>query len=134
VDTGVTYNPSTDAFSATGFMSGVFSDRVVTLGNIGAALTLNASQGTVYTATLNQSGTLTLGSPNAASSRATSFTLILTNGAGGPYTLTLAGGTFKYSDGAISRTTTDGAVDIWFFFTPDGGTTYYVSIPIKNAS
>jgi hypothetical protein len=134
VDTGVTYNPSTDAFSATGFMSGVFSDRVVTLGNIGAALTLNASQGTVYTATLNQSGTLTLGSPNAASSRATSFTLILTNGSGGPYTLTLAGGTFKYSDGTISRTTTAGAIDIWFFFTPDGGTTYYVSIPIKNAS
>jgi hypothetical protein len=134
VDTGVTYNPSTDAFSATGFMSGVFSDRVVTLGNIGAALTLNASQGTVYTATLNQSGTLTLGSPNAASSRATSFTLILTNGSGGPYTLTLSGGTFKYSDGTISRTTTAGAIDIWFFFTPDGGTTYYVSIPIKNAS
>ena len=116
------------------WMSGVFSDRVVALGNIGASLTLNASQGTVYTATLNQSGTLTLGTANATSSRATSFTLVLTNGAGGPFTLTLSGGTFRYSDGTISRTTTAGAIDIWFFFTIDGGTNWYVSIPIKNAT
>jgi hypothetical protein len=116
------------------FMSGVFSDRVVALGNLGSATTLNASQGTVYTATLDQSSTLTLGTTNATANRATSFTLILTNGAGGPFTLTLAGGTFKYSDGTISRTTTDAAVDVWFFFTPDGGTTFFVSIPIKNAT
>ena len=116
------------------FMSGVFSDRVVALGNLGAATTLNASQGTVYTATLDQSSTLTLGTTNGTANRATSFTLILTNGAGGPFTLTLAGGTFKYSDGTISRTTTDAAVDVWFFFTPDGGTTFFVSIPIKNAT
>jgi hypothetical protein len=116
------------------WLSGVFSDRVVALGNIGASLTLNASQGTVYTATLNQSGTLTLGTANATASRATSFTLVLTNGAGGPFTLTLAGGTFRYSDGTISRTTTAGAIDIWFFFTTDGGSNYFVSIPIKNAT
>jgi hypothetical protein len=116
------------------FMSGVFSDRVVALGNLGAATTLNASQGTVYTATLDQSSTLTLGTTNGTANRATSFTLILTNGAGGPFTLTLAGGTFKYSDGTIDRTTTDAAVDVWFFFTPDGGTTFFVSIPIKNAT
>ena len=118
----------------TKFMAGVFSDRVVALGNLGSATTLNASQGTVYTATLDQSSTLTLGTTNATANRATSFTLILTNGAGGSFTLTLAGGTFKYSDGTISRTTTDAAVDVWFFFTPDGGTTFFVSIPIKNAT
>jgi hypothetical protein len=67
----------------TKFMAGVFSDRVVALGNLGAATTLNASQGTVYTATLDQSSTLTLGTTNATANRATSFTLILTNGAGG---------------------------------------------------
>ena len=116
------------------WMSGVFSDRVVAIGNIGAATTLNASQGTVYTATLNQSGILTLGTANATSSRATSFTLVLTNGAGGPFTLTLAGGTFRYSDGTISRTTTAGAIDVWFFFSTDGGSNWFVSIPIKNAT
>ena len=116
------------------FMSGVFSDRVVALGNLGSATTLNASQGTVYTATLDQSSTLTLGTTNGTANRATSFTLILTNGTGGPFTLTLAGGTFKYSDGTIDRTTTAAAVDVWFFFTPDGGTTFFVSIPIKNAT
>lgn len=116
------------------FMSGVFSDRVVALGNLGSATTLNASQGTVYTATLDQSSTLTLGTTNGTANRATSFTLILTNGAGGPFTLTLAGGTFKYSDGTIDRTTTAAAVDVWFFFSPDGGTTFFVSIPIKNAT
>jgi len=109
-----------------------YADTVVALGNTGAAINLDVTGGNVFTATLNQSSTITLRYPVATG--ASSFTLILTNGAGGPYTLTLAGGTFKYSDGAISRTTTDGAVDIWFFFTPDGGTTYYVSIPIKNAS
>jgi hypothetical protein len=116
------------------FMAGVFSDRVVALGNLGAATTLNASQGTVYTATLDQSSTLTLGTANATANRATSFTLVLTNGSGGPFTLTLAGGTFKYPNGSVSRTTADGAIDIWFFFTPDGGTTYYVTIPMKNLS
>jgi hypothetical protein len=134
-DGSLTLTPDgTGEVVTTKFMAGVFSDRVVALGNLGAATTLNASQGTVYTATLDQSSTLTLGTTNATANRATSFTLILTNGAGGPFTLTLAGGTFKYSDGTISRTTTDAAVDVWFFFTPDGGTTFFVSIPIKNAT
>jgi hypothetical protein len=45
-----------------------------------------------------------------------------------------AGGSFKFPGGAasLSRTTTANAIDIWFFFTPDGGTTYYGSIPMKN--
>lgn len=116
------------------WMAGVFSDRVVTVGNLGASYSLNASQGTVYTATLDQSSTLTLGTANATANRATSFTMVLTNGAGGPFTLTLAGGTFRYADGSLSRTTTDGAIDVWFFFTTDGGSNWYVSIPIKNAT
>jgi hypothetical protein len=60
--------------------------------------------------------------------------LVLTRGTGGPFTLTLAGGTFLAADGALSPTTTDSTTDIWFFFTVDGGSNWYVSIPIKNAS
>jgi len=34
----------------------------------------------------------------------------------------------------VTRTTTANAVDIWFFFSPNGGTTWYVSIPMANLS
>jgi len=116
------------------FMSGVFSDKLSAIGNLGATNTLTASNGTVFTATLDQSCTLTVSGSNATANRATSFTLVLTRGTGGPFTLTLAGGTFLAADGALSPTTTDSTTDIWFFFTVDGGSNWYVSIPIKNAS
>ena len=118
----------------TKWMSGVFSDKLTAKGNLGATSTLTASNGTVFTATLDQSCTLTVSGSNATANRATSFTLVLTRGAGGPFTLTLAGGTFLAADGALSPTTTDSTTDIWFFFTVDGGSNWYVSIPIKNAS
>ena len=118
----------------TKFMSGVFSDKLSAIGNLGATNTLTASNGTVFTATLDQSCTLTINGSNQVSNRASSFTLVLTRGTGGPFTLTLAGGTFLAADGALSPTTTDSTTDIWFFFTVDGGSNWYVSIPIKNAS
>ena len=118
----------------TKFMSGVFSDKLSAIGNLGATNTLTASNGTVFTATLDQSCTLTISGSNQTASRASSFTLILTRGTGGPFTLTLAGGTFLAADGALSPTTPDSTTDIWFFFTVDGGSNWYVSIPIKNAS
>jgi hypothetical protein len=117
----------------TKFMSGIFSDKLSALGNLGATATLTNSNGTVFTATLDQSCTLTVSGSNQVASRSSSFTLILTRGAGGPFTLTLAGGTFYAADGALSPTNTDGSIDIWFFFTIDGGSNWYVSIPIKNA-
>jgi hypothetical protein len=117
----------------TKFMSGVFSDKLSAIGNLGATNTLTNSNGTVFTATLDQSCTLTVSGSNQVASRSSSFTLILTRGAGGPFTLTLAGGTFYAADGALSPTNTDGSIDIWFFFTIDGGSNWYVSIPIKNA-
>jgi hypothetical protein len=58
----------------------------------------------------------------------------LTNDATPGRTVAFAGGTFKYPGGTVTRTTTAGAIDIWFFFTPDGGTTYYASIPMANLS
>jgi hypothetical protein len=109
-----------------------YADTVVALGNTGAAINLDVTGGGVFTATLDQSSTITLRYPVATGS--SSFTLILTNGAGGPFTVAWAGGTFKFPGGAasLSRTTTASAIDVWFFFTPDGGTTYYGSIPMKN--
>jgi hypothetical protein len=109
-----------------------YADTVTALGNTGVAINLDVTSGNVFTATLNQSSTITFRYPVATGS--SSFTLILTNGAGGPFTVAWAGGTIKFPGGAasLSRTTTAGAIDIWFFFTPDGGTTWYGSIPMKN--
>jgi len=109
-----------------------YADTVTALGNTGAAKNLDVTSGNVFTATLDQSSTITLRYPVATGS--SSFTLILTNGAGGPFTVSWAGGTFKFPGGAasLSRTTAANAIDVWFFFTPDGGTTWYGTIPMKN--
>lgn len=118
----------------TGFFDGVFSDKVVAIGNTGTAQTLDVSQGNVFTATLTGNCTFTLSGANAASSRASSFTLVLTNDGTAGRTVAFAGGTFRYPGGSVTRTTTANAVDVWFFFTPNNGTTWYVSIPMANLS
>ena len=105
-------------------------ESVVAIGNTGTAATINLSQGTVFTATLNGNATLTIANPGTVSS----FTLILTKDATPGRTVAYSGGTVKLPGGTVTRTTTANSVDVWFFFTPDGGTTYYASIPMANLS
>jgi hypothetical protein len=109
-----------------------YADTVVALGNTGTAINLDVVSGGVFTATLTGNATITLRYP--VSSGASSFTLILTNDATAGRTVAWAGGSFKFPGGAasLSRTTTANAIDIWVFFTPDGGTTYYGNIAMKN--
>lgn len=109
-----------------------YADTVVALGNTGTAINLDVTGGNVFTATLTGNATITLRYPVATGS--SSFTLILTNDGTAGRTVAWAGGTFKFPGGAasLSRTTTANAIDVWFFFTPDGGTTWYGSIPMKN--
>jgi hypothetical protein len=121
-------------YDSSSFFSGAFSDEVNALGNTGTAKTINCSTGNVVTATLTGNCTFTLATPNSTASRATSFTLVLTNDATASRTVAFAGGTFKYPGGSVTRTTTANATDIWFFFSPDNGTTWYVTIPMKNLS
>lgn len=109
-----------------------YADTVTALGNTGTAINLDVTSGGVFTATLNGNATITLRYPVATG--ASSFILILTNDATAGRTVAFAGGTFRYPGGSVTRTTTANAVDIWFFFTPDGGTTYYASIPMANLS
>jgi hypothetical protein len=116
------------------FFAGAFSDEVTALGNTGAAVTINCNNGNVFTATLTGNATITLATPNSTANRATSFTLILTNDATASRTVALAGGTFKYPGGSVTRTTDANATDIWFFFSPDNGTTWYVTIPMANVT
>jgi hypothetical protein len=109
-----------------------YADTVTALGNTGTAINLDVTSGNVFTATLNGNATITLRYP--VSSGSSSFTLILTNDATPGRTVAWAGGTFLFPGGAasLSRTTTANAVDVWFFFTPNGGTTWYGTIPMKN--
>ena len=107
-------------------------ETVVAIGNTGTAANINLSLGTVFTATLNGNATLTVTNSGTVSS----FVLILTNDATPSRTVAFAasGGSFKYPGGAatLSRTTTAAGVDVWVFFTPDSGTTWYGNIAMKN--
>ena len=115
------------------FMRGTFSDKVTAIGNTSTAATVDLSLGTVFTATLTGNCTFTFSNPNGVATTASSFTLILTNDAT-PSRSIVWPGSVEFSDGTPpARTETANATDIWFFFTPDGGSTYYGSIPIKNA-
>jgi hypothetical protein len=109
-----------------------YADTVVALGNTGSAINLDVVSGGVFTATLTGSATITLRYP--VSSGASSFILILTNDGTAGRSVSFAGGTFRYPGGSVTRTTTANATDIWFFMTPNGGTTYYASIPMANLS
>ena len=116
------------------FFSGAFSDGVTALGNTGTVKTIDCDDGNVFTATLTDNCTFTLASANSTSNRATSFTLVLTNDGTAGRTVAFAGGTFYYPGGSVERTTDANAVDIWFFFSPDNGTNWYVSIPMAGLS
>jgi len=109
-----------------------YADTVVALGNTGTAINLDVVSGGVFTATLNGNATITLRYPVATG--ASAFTLILTNDATPSRTLAFAGGTFNYPGGAITRTEDANAVDVWVFFTPDGGTNWYANIAMKDVS
>lgn len=116
------------------FLTGVFSDKVSALGNTGSAKTLDASTAQVFTATLTDNVTFTLSGENAISNRASSFILILTNDGTASRTVAFAGGTVEFPGGSVSRSTGANETDIWFFMSPDNGTTWYVTIPMKNMS
>jgi hypothetical protein len=109
-----------------------YADTVTALGNTGTAINLDVTSGGVFTATLTGNATITLRYPVATGS--SSFTLILTNDGTAGRTVAWAGGSFVFPGGAasLSRTTTANAVDVWVFFTPNGGTTWYGNIAMKD--
>jgi len=109
-----------------------YADTVTALGNTGTAINLDVTSGNVFTATLTGNAVITLRYPIATGS--SSFTLVLTNDGTAGRTVSWAGGSFLWPGGAaaLSRTTAANAVDVWFFFTNNGGTTWYGAIPMKN--
>lgn len=109
-----------------------YADTVTALGNTGTAINIDITAGAVFTATLTGNCTFTLRYPIATG--ASSFTLILTNDGTAGRSVAWAGGSFLFPGGAasLSRTTTANGIDVWVFFTPNGGTTYYGNIAMTN--
>ena len=107
------------------------AETLVSVGNSGTAATIDLSAGTVFTVTLNGNATLTITNTTGAAA----FTVILTNDGTPGRTVAWAasGGSFNFPGGAaaLARTTTASGVDIWVFFSPNGGTTWYGNIAMK---
>ena len=108
------------------------AETLVAVGNSGTAATLNLASGTVFTVTLNGNATLTITNATGVSA----FTVILTNdgSAGRTVAWAYSGGTFRFPGGAaaLTRSTGANAVDVWTFFSPDAGTSWYGNHTMKN--
>ena len=98
--------------------------------NSGTSYALNVASYDTFVLTMNGNCTIsTTGTPSAY----TTFTLVAKQDATGGRTITWPA-SFKFNGGvAPPQTTTANAVDVWSIFTYDGGTTYIVSLAVKDA-
>jgi hypothetical protein len=100
------------------------------IGNTGSATTLNLANGNVFTATLTDNCTFTF--TTGVVTGAASFTLVLLNDATSGRSIVWPA-SVKWPNNVIPvRTTTSNATDIWSFFTPNNGTTWYGNIALYN--
>ena len=107
-----------------------YTEKLGVLGNTSTAATINLANGNVFTATLTGNCTFTF--TTGVTSGAASFTLILTNDATASRTITWPAAVKWPNNTVPVRTTTANKTDIWSFFTPDNGTTWYGSIALFN--
>ena len=106
-----------------------FCDTARTVSVIGASTTidLSADDASVFRVAMGASTTISFTNPVQGQS----WVMITTNSAGS-YTLAFSN-TIKYAGGTLpTRTTTNGAVDVWTFYYDNS--TYYGSLAIINAS
>ena len=109
-----------------------YSEFVTTNAASTGATTLDLSSSNFFNLTLTGSVTFTFSNP--PSGRAFTFTIVAKQDATGGRAITWPAGS-KYA-GAVTppATTTANAVDIWSVMTYDAGSTYIVSLAVKNAS
>lgn len=110
-----------------------YTETTSALGTLAAGTTnINLANGTVFTATLPTSGTVTFTFSTGVTTGAASFLLFLTNAGSGSATLSWPG-TVKWTGGTVpDRTTTVSRTDIWSFSTLDNGTSWYGNIALFN--
>jgi len=110
-----------------------YTETIHNLGALSAGTTnINMANGTVFTATLPTSGTVTFTFTTGGVSGAASFLLILTNAGSGSATLAWPA-SVKYTGGTVpDRTTIVSRTDIWSFNTLDNGSNWYGNIALFN--
>jgi len=131
----LTYNTSLNTFDLNGTTLDKsvlrnYTEGVSALGNTGTAATINLANGNVFTATLTGNCTFTF--TTGVTSGAASFTLILTNDGTAGRSIIWPPAVKWPNNSTPVRTTTANATDIWSFFTPDNGTTWYGNIALYN--
>jgi hypothetical protein len=105
-------------------------EQLTTINSTGS-VTLDLNVGSVFLVNMNANTTLTFTNPHGTG-YAGSFTLITKNDATAGRTLAFPA-SVKWAGGAIPpRTTAANALDIWWFTTSDGGTTWYGSLSIAD--
>jgi len=109
-----------------------YSEKVNVIGNTGSSCDVNLANGTYVTATLNQSTTFTF--TTGITTGAIGFALQLTNGSGGPYSITWPATVYYPNNTTPTRTTTDSKTDIWVFTSTDNGTKWYGNLALYNFS
>jgi hypothetical protein len=95
-------------------------------------VTLDLSTTNVFDLTLTGNVTFAFSNP-APSSRVQTFTIIAKQDVTGGRTVTWPATISKYAGGNVPpATTTTSAIDIWTITTYDGGTTYVISLSVKD--
>ena len=107
-----------------------YTEVISVIGNTSTAATLNLANGNVFTATLTGNCTFTF--TTGVATGAASFTLVLLNDATSGRSIVWPA-SVKWPNNVIPvRTTAGNATDIWSFFTPNNGTTWYGNIALYN--
>jgi hypothetical protein len=110
-----------------------YAETLYAFGNTGTAATLALSNGNMITATLNGNCTFTFDTTSVPSG-SYSFTLVLTNAVGGPFTITWPA-SVKWPNATVpTRTTADSKTDVYTFFTTNGGTSWHGNLSLYNYS
>lgn len=99
-----------------------YSEKINNIGNTNSSCNIDLSLGNYVIATLNQSTTFSFSA--GTTTGISGFALQLTNGSGGPFTITWPASIRWSAESIPARTTDDGKTDIWSFITTDGGTTW----------
>jgi hypothetical protein len=109
-----------------------YVETTINLGNTGTSRNINLANGNVFTATLN--GNCTFSFTIGVTSGTSSFTLILTNDGTAGRSITWPASVRWPNNSIPPRTTDAGKTDIWSFFSPNNGSTWYGSIALYNFS